>query len=252
MTAGDLITSALKRIGAIGATETPSDEDAASGLEALNLLIDQWQLEPLTIFTITRATWTITANDGSYTVGSGGDVNITRPPNPSVVTIKFQDTSVSPVEEYSLGDPLTEAAYEAIPQKSITAPYPTRVYYNPTFGSTGLGTITLWPVPTATTLQGVIYAPAPIGEAATLTTDLYLPTGYRRFYVTNLAVELGPIFNKNVSDDLRDQARDSKAAVKRANKRLRDLMVDPAALGAANHGGAAYDINSDTYAGRGW
>jgi hypothetical protein len=249
MTAGEIITSALKRIGAIAATESPSAEDAATGLEALNLLIDQWQTERLTVFTLTRATWTITSGTAAYTVGAGGDVNVTRPTSSGTVTIKFINTSSSPSTEYQC-TALTDQAYQAIPQKDLTSPLPTSAYYNPTFGATGLGTITFWPVPTSTTLQGVIYAPAPLGEAATGSTALYLPPGYRRFYVTNLAVELASSFNRPLSEDLVMSARDSKAAVKRANNRLADLFIDQGWMGAANRGGAQYDINSDSNEGR--
>lgn len=249
MTAGEIIASALKRIGAIAANESPSAEDAATGLESLNLLIDQWQTERLTVFTLTRTTWSIVSGTGSYTVGTGGDVNITRPTSAGTVTIKFVNTSSSPSTEYQC-NALTEQAYQAIPQKDLTSVLPTSAYYNPTYGATGLGTITYWPVPTSTTLLGVIYAPAPIGEAAATTTTFYLPPGYRRFYITNLAVELAPQFNRPIDEGLMLAARDSKAAVKRANNRLADLFIDQGWMGNANRGGAQYDINSDTNVGR--
>lgn len=44
-TAQQLITEALRLIGAIEARETPSAEDAASGLSALNQMLDSWEKE---------------------------------------------------------------------------------------------------------------------------------------------------------------------------------------------------------------
>lgn len=53
-------------------------------------------------------------------------------------------------------------------------------YYNPTW-TAGLGLVYLWPLPTSTTLQGVIYTPVPVAEFASLSTTISLPPGYRRF-----------------------------------------------------------------------
>jgi hypothetical protein len=247
MTTADLVTRALERLSIIQAGETPSAEDMAIGLSTLNELIDGWKLDRLAMFTITRTTWPMVSGTPNYTIGVGGTVNTARPSLPNAVTVKYLDTSTTPNLESPL-DALTDDAFANIPQKALQSPYPTAYYLNPTCGLSGFATLTFWPIPTASTLQGVLYSPAPLEEMATSATDFYAPPGYRRFYITNLALELGPAFTREPSPQLREAARESKAAVQLANLRLADLSVDPAILGAA--GRAGYNIFSDTWSWR--
>lgn len=235
MTATDLITRALKRLGVLQPTEAPSSEDAEASLEILNELIDAWKLQRLMIASITRTTWTIAANDGSYTLGTGGQINTTRPSVANDVTVKFIDTTTNPDTEHKL-TVLTDDAYEAIPQKAATAIWPVAAWLNATFGAsdTGLSTLELWPVPTSSDLQGVLYAPTPLGELATLTTDFYAPPGYRQLYTTNLLLKLAPVFNRPVTQAMKDDATEATANVKRVNTRLTDLSIDIALVGGGS------------------
>src|SRR5919198_3245360 len=222
MTVSDLINAALIELGVLGEGEVASADGAAYAFDRLNDWIDSLATEQLTVYQITRTTWTLTSA-ATISVGSGATVNTARPVSAEVIdNIGFIDTSVSPNQEYLLGPVLTEDAYAAIPQKSLTAPYPTAFYYAPTYPT---GTLKPFPLPTNASLQGVIYAPTPVSEFAALTTTLALPPGYRRFLRTNLALEIAPAFNATVGDDLKARAADSKAAVKRTNTRLSDLHI---------------------------
>lgn len=226
MTIRDLITSTLQDLGVIAAGEQPSAEDAADALSRLQDWVDGLATEGLTVYTVTRTTWTLTTA-ASYTVGTGGTINIPRPTGPEAIqNIGYQDTALSPVAEMLLGRPLTEDQYAAIAQKTLEGPYPARFYYNPTYP---LGTLKPWPIPTSGTLEGVIYAPTPLTEPASLDTVIALPPGYRRFYRTNLALEIADAFDAAVTPLMDRKARDAKNAIKRANLRLLDMSVDSAA-----------------------
>ncbi|NCV71604.1 MAG: hypothetical protein EBW55_13090, partial [Betaproteobacteria bacterium] len=98
---------------------------------------------------------------------------------------------------------------QAHAQKTLQATYPGAWYYNPTFPT---GTLTCWPVPTSSTLQGVLYTPTPVAEFSALTDVVSLPPGYRRFLRTNLAVELAPTFQVQPSPVAVELAVASKAA----------------------------------------
>lgn len=233
-TALDICNGALKKLGVLAAGEVLSADDAGDALIALNGLLDQWASERLQIYTVTRTTFTITASTQNYSVGSGSTVNVVRPVY--VNDIHFQDTSVSPVLEYGL-NALTDDAWANLAQHTITSPYPQSFYYNPTFPT---GTISFWPVPTSTTLQGVLYAPTAVPEFAALSTTVSLPPGYRHMLVTNLALELAPDYDRQPNPALVEAARNSMASVKRANFRLSDLSMPP---GAMVSGAPWYDIN---------
>lgn len=223
-TVSDLATQTFQRLGVIAATETPASDDAAYALTTLNLLVDQWATERLTVYTVTRSTGTVVASQTSYTVGSGGDINIVRPV--FIEKVRFQDTSLSPVNELPLV-PLTDDGYANIQLKGQTANYPQLWYYNPTYP---LGTLIPWPIPTSSTLQWVIYHAAAVSQFASLLTSVALPPGYQRFIVTNLALELAPAYKVTDVGLLMQQARDAKRYVKSVNERLMDLAVDSAAL----------------------
>lgn len=230
----DIVTAALRELGVLAAGEVATADDAQAGLDALGRLQDQWAAERLQIYTVTRTTWTITASDGDYTVGAGANVNVARPAH--IDHVNFIDTSTDPDTEYPLV-PLTEDGYAAIGQKALTSKFPSHWHYNPTFPN---GVLNFWPVPTASTLQGALYAPAAIAKWTSLSTSVSLPPGYERMLVKNLAVELAPQFEREVGQALILQARESKAVVKGANRRLRDLSFDGGAL--IQGSGGAFDI----------
>jgi len=234
-TALDVIADALRELGVLAAGEVATADEAISGLAALNRLVDGCAAERLMIYTTTRTTYALVAATQNYTVGTGGNFNVARPVYLDHVTI--YDDSASVFQESPL-TPLTEDAWAAVPAKSQTALEPTCYYYNPTYPT---GTLSVWPVPTSTVLTGVVYAPQQVSEFAALTTTVSLPPGYRRFLVKNLAFELAPSYGRPASQELIAHAIDSKAVVKRANKRLSDMSIESAALCQA---GPAYDIET--------
>lgn len=240
-TCTDLIAAALKRIGVLQAGEAASGEDTADAFLRLNDLVDSFAAERLVIYTVARTVWTITSGTSTYTVGTGGTVNTARPV--FVDAIKYVETSTSPDLELEL-DNLTDEAYRNIPQKGLTAVYPTAAYYNPTYAG-GFATLTLWPGPTSTTLQGVLYAPQAISEFALPSTAISLPPGYKLMLRENLAVALWPEWftGEPVPPALQREADRTKKLIKTANVHLVDLSSDPGAL--IQSSGYGYSILSD-------
>ena len=244
MTVQQLITASLQDLRIIQTGETASADDSTFALSRLNDWINSLATEDLTVYTITRKTWTL-STAASYTIGSGGTIDVARPTGPMAISnIGFQDTSVSPVIEYNLGPVLTEDGYAAIAQKALTSVYPQNFYYNPTYTS-GLGVIIPYPIPTSTTLQGVIYVQTPVEEFTALSDTIALPPGYRRFLRLGLAKELSSAFDAGLTPELQMAAMEAKADIKRANMRLSDLSSGVAGVlfgGAGPH----YNIYSDT------
>lgn len=223
----DIVTDSLTELGYLAAPEVPSASDGALALRRLNSLIDQWKAERLMIYQVTRTTWTIVASTASYSVGSGGDVNISRPVSATQIRhVHYQDTSPDPDQEYRMA-PLSEDQYAMVPQKALTATLPSQWYYSPTYP---LGTLYLLPIPTSSTLQGVIYHHSPVPVFSALSDTVTLPPVYERMIVKNLALELAPSFKKQPNPALVAQAAESLAVLKRENFRLEDLEIDVAAL----------------------
>ncbi len=235
----DVIKQALKDLGVLAAGEVPTSEESEDARVALNNLLDEWATERLQIYTTTRTTWTIVASTATYTVGSGGTVPIARPT--FIDSIGYIDTTPTPDLELPL-HMLTDAEYRALPQKPLTSTLPVSWYYEPTYP---LGTLSLFPVPTSTTLLGAIYAPTAVTSFAALTTSVALPPGYARMLAKNLAVELAPSYERMINPGLLNAAMESKASVKRSNERVKLLCFPADALIGGSAG--RYDINSDEY-----
>jgi len=72
-TAIDLISRALKDIGALEAGETPTPEASADALDMLNDLLDQWSNEDQIVFNFTEIIFPVIQGQTQYTIG----------PNPS-------------------------------------------------------------------------------------------------------------------------------------------------------------------------
>jgi|TARA_R110001599_G_scaffold134722_1_gene312775 hypothetical protein len=245
MTVQQLITASLQDLRVIQTGETASADDSAFALERLNDWINGLATENLTVYTITRTTWTL-STASSYTVGVGATVNVARPTGPlSIENIGFQDTSVSPTIEYNLGPVLTEDGYAGIAQKGLTSVFPQVWYYNPTYDASGFGLLTPYPIPTSITLEGVIYTHTPVSEFTALSDTVALPPGYRRFLRLGLAKEISSAFDAGLTPDLQISANESKADVKRANMRLSDLSsgIPGVIFGGV---GPHYNIYSDT------
>ena len=247
-TIGDVITASLQDLGLISASETPTADDSQLSLDRVNDWIDGLATQGLTVYRTSRTTWTIVSGTTSYTVGPTGAVTCTRPIAPDdILDIGYEDTSLSPTQEFLLPDPLTVNAYAALTPKSLTATYPQYFYYDPTFADTAsLGTLTPWPVPTSSTLRGVIYTRTPVTEFSALTDTILLPPGYRRFYRAALALELAPSFSVLPSPALQQIAHQAEVNVKRSNMRLSDLSLGEVVGIGGRQGGSLGQSRFDT------
>jgi hypothetical protein len=225
-----------------GVGQQMSAADGAKAFSKLNNLLDQWVSESLMLYAEVRTTFTIVANQASYTVGTGADVNVARPVY--LNWSSFVDTSQNPDLEIPL-TPLTDQAYASIALKALTSTLPTAFYYNLTHPT---ATWIPYPIPTRSDLLGVIYARTQVSEFASLDTVVSLPPGWRRMLVSNLAVECAPAFEREPSPQLMKIATESKATVKRSNMRLMDANIDAGALlGTGRRYSSFYDFLAGTF-----
>jgi len=71
----DIISRALKDIGALEAGETPAPADAQDAFDMLNDMCDQWSNEQMMVFYKTEIIFTLTSGQTQYTIGPNGQVN---------------------------------------------------------------------------------------------------------------------------------------------------------------------------------
>lgn len=236
----DCLRDALTRIGAIAAGETPSDADDETAWVVFNTLMDGLTTQRLTIPFLQRLTFPITSGTGNYTIGSGATWDTTRPN--WIKQINFIDTSQNPVFEYQLGPVMTQDLYVAIAIKGLTSYLPTDAYYEPWSASNpGFGTVRFYPIPTATTLEAVLYIPTPIASFTNRYATLVVPQGWQRFLTLSLAYELCPVFSKPASEDLKAQLAGATRDIKRViqAQSMSDLNFDPITLRSTGLGSIA-------------
>jgi hypothetical protein len=65
----DIISGALKDIGALEAGEVPTADAAQDALNMLNLLVDQWSNENMMVFNVQEIIWNVIPGQVQYTIG---------------------------------------------------------------------------------------------------------------------------------------------------------------------------------------
>lgn len=217
-TAQKIINKALRVIGHLGPDEISTAKESAYALDSLNSLIGTWRLERLMVWSLQEETLPLFSGDGSYTIGPSGDVNTTRPVAIDNAWIE-QDGITYPVRI------LTEEEYAAIGQKGLSGEWPESILYRATIPA---GTILTYPVANATRTMKLVTRVV-LSTFAAVSTSISLPPGYERALVYNLAMELAPEYGKTLTPEAREIARESKAAIKRANTkplRVRSEVAD--------------------------
>lgn len=241
MTGNDLIASSLRLIGALASGETPSGAEGADALVILNQMIDEWNSERLSIFAITTHEFTLTVNKQTYTMGTGGDFNVTRPARIERASIIQLSNPSQPLElDIEI---LNEQGWQAIPVKEITSTLPQVVYIDDAFP---LRNLSYWQTPSIA-VRTKLYAWTPLA-AFTAVGDTTLPPAYLKALRYNLAVDLAPEYGRTTPVEVAVQAASSKGKLKSLNVPKFQMTVDPALRG--DGGGAQYNWRSDTPAGR--
>ena len=206
-TALQLVTSALRKIGAVAAGEAPDADEQSDALAALNQIIESWNLQGLALYRRENVAYSLVPSQQSYTIGSGANFNGARP-----ITLNGAFVTRGGID-YQL-EPLTQAQWNEILQKSQESQLPEAVYYEPTFPD---GTLRFWPAPLES-LPVTLAINMQLGAIADINDDLASPPGYERALVYALAVDLAPEYPAvTLSQRVIDAADEALADVKRAN-----------------------------------
>jgi len=231
-TAREIVEAALRKISAIGIGQSLPAEEADQALTALNTLIASWSAEGNMIYAETSETFNITANDGSYTIGTGADFNTSRPLviQSAYVTLSGDDYPLDLVDfkEYALiGDKTQQGT-------------PEELYYDAGFPT---GTIKLWPYPNeAGTIT--LYSQKALTGFSTLNTSFAMPGEYERALIYNLGIEMAPEYEKEPSMTVMRIAHQSKEIVSTQNTR-NDTNVSR--VDGALQGQGAFNIYTGQY-----
>lgn len=217
-TALDLINRGLRLIGAKDPEEEATATEAADGLISLNSMLDSWAIDRLFVYRLAETTYNWPAAQVSATVGSGGNINITRP-------VRVEDSYIiSNSVSYVVANIANKQAYDAIPLKTLSVNYPMWMWYDPAYP---LATLYLNPVPASTLEFHFVYW-ASLQSFAALTDVVSLPPGYERAIAFNLAMEMAPEYGLPVPQSVAAIAASSAGKVKRNNAPVPLSMLEVA------------------------
>lgn len=222
MTGNDLITSSMRLIRAVASGETPTGNEIQDGLVVLNQLIDSWNAERLSIFTVQIQNFALTVGQQTYTYGTGGNFNAVRPPFIDHATIVSLNNPAQPLE-LPLAM-LTDVEWAAIPVKAVSSALPLKMYDDGQFPQRN---ISFWPIPSVA-IQVNMYVWQALTTFPDLTTDETFPPAYLRALRFNLAVDLASEFGLDVPPLVAQTAIQSKASIKSFNTYPLDLRCDDA------------------------
>lgn len=217
------LTDAMAALGLLAANETMNADDGALALRTLNRLVETWNAQHLMVYTINRNTFPLTINQQSYTLGTGGNFNITRPvriENASIIPTASDSTLEIPIAM------LRDEEWREVSVKSITSTFPTMVYPQ---GNYPLNTLSFWPVPT-TACSVVLYTWGQIQPFSTLDDSFALPNGYEEPLLYMTAIRLASAFGLQPPQSVISLAMEGKRFIAAQNWTPDELVCDQGVL----------------------
>lgn len=217
-TAADLISRALRLLRILDIDATADATQLANGLIVLNGLIDELNTETTTVFQEDEEVFTLTGAS-SYTIGSGGTFNTTRPQH--IISAFYRASNV----DYAPIDLTTKSNWDNIIDKSEVGFPPRKLWYEEAFP---LAEIHLWPNPASGSL--VLTSLKQLTEFATTSTTVSFPPGYRDMFTYNIALRYegeGGILTPTVQRI----AMQSLAKIKRKNKKTVEANLQCVGMG---------------------
>lgn len=215
-TALNIITRAMKKVGILSKTESPTADEAEDALSSLNELLLSWSNDATSIYARTTENFSLVGSTNTYSIGTSQTFNTTRPVNILDAYIRINNI------DYQM-DVINEDMYNDIGDKSSLG-RPILLTYTQSYP---YGSIRVWPTPDqAYTIYLVCEKPL---TSYALADTVSLPPGWERALIYNLAVELAPEYGMQPDQGIFKIAGESKGLISRTvmkNKSM-DVPVSP-------------------------
>lgn len=234
--ANDLINDAMKEIGALATGETAVPDDSADVLRKLQRLFDQYNAKRTMVYNVDFTVFSIPVNTQPITIGPGMQFDVNQRPVEIVsASLILNNTSPAQVEiPINVQDDQWWAQNRV---KNLSSSLPTDLYYSPAWPN---GQIFLWPVPTAAN-NIRLEMRSVITQITSYAQNFSMPPAYWDMAIYDLAVSIGPMFQKPITPDiLRLQAEARRAVLSNNVKSPRGRTIDAGMPGGCGRGGFNY------------
>lgn len=215
ISATELIKRSLAMLGVFGEGQTLEAYQGEQARLTLNNMFEQWNLAGLTVYNMPTGSFSTVANQASYTIGSGGDINVARPMQIEKMYIRNNDV------DYNIPE-FTYQQWADFNLKSLGADIPFGFYYETQFP---LGKIYLAGIPTS--IYTIYYVtPKAFTAISALSDSVTYPDGYGKAIELNLAVELSVFYPNRLRPEIAQMAAESKENLERLNCVKRSTPMD--------------------------
>lgn len=234
VTVNDLITLVLKDAGVFGVGQTPLAEDVNDTMARCNMMLASWNRKRWLVYHLVD---TIVPSTGaqSYSVGTGGDINIARPDQ--IEAAYFRQVNIQPLQpDYPLIPVMSYEDYSRISLKQLQA-FPQYYFYDSGYP---LGRLYVWPIPQANLYEVHILTKDVLTQFTSLNQSFNLPPEYQALIHYNLVVRTRAAYRLPPDPAFVALAEDAIAVVTAANTQIPRLSM-PADLFRRGN----YDIYSD-------
>ena len=214
MFGNDIIADALLLHGILYAGQLVTATNFASQLTLcqteLNNMLAEWNAQGLAVFSIVKESFLLTANTGDYEIGpdASAPFNVTRPEK--IEAWAVYDTSGGS----NGGKPVDAATFaKGADDRALSAAMVTMLNYDAAFPD---GQIHLYPKPNGGYLELWVWEQfTAISDFAA--TALLFPPGYLKAIVYNLAVDLAPLFGRQIDPGVQAIANSTKQTLGATN-----------------------------------
>jgi hypothetical protein len=226
-TVGDLIRSAMRKIGVLAAGEPLPANEGDDAKEAFAQMVGAWSLESLLIPVVSVVTKQLLVGVSEYTIGIYPDATI---PDNHIEAARPEKILAAFIRDTYDTDYIQEVidvkTFSRISRKTNSS-RPSRLYVRKGWP---LNTILFESLPYADeTLHLEVVQPLSVYlSTASLTDTVNLPPGYEQVLIYNLAIILSDEWGKQVSPSIATVAIEGKKRIKRANFRKLVLGMDRA------------------------
>ena len=233
-TARDIVTQAFYISGIIGDGQTASGNQINRGLTLLNRMIAQWRRNRWLVYALETNNLTSTGA-ASYTVGAGGDFNITRPDTIDSAFVRLLNGNGN--TDYPLEIIQAREDYNKITLKSLVT-FPSILFYDSAYP---LGVAYFWPVPNANQYGLYITTKVVLQSFSNLSETVVLPEEYLAALEWNLAKKLRVAYQLPSNADVNAEAKDALNVISVTNTQVPELSMPSNVVRKGR-----YNIYSDT------
>jgi len=200
--AQDLISNALRFLGALAVGETASNQELTDGMLVLNELIASWSSEMAPLYTRVSETMALTTAQ-TYTWGSGGTWSTARPLRLLSAESIYQGV-------YRPVDLISYAEWQGIPERSVSGNVVQKIYLDNAYP---LATASLWPKPASSSTSLELVSLKALSGFVNLTDNVDFPPGYERALRFGLALDLAPEYGQPMTPELMALAAQAKQSI---------------------------------------